>query len=203
MSGTAFQMVSTGSLRWESGGAFNDTTDVILSRDAAAVLALKNGATAQEFRVYGTTTGPIYASLFGSGSGGGINVVGNRSIFFQRDGAGVWSIDTGGHFIASTDNSVDIGASGTTRPRTGYFGTAISILGVVSGVGTLALGNGSAPTAQADTVHVYSTDESAGNTIPSFMCEGTAVLATGQADSASSVRVKVRINGTVVTLLAI
>ena len=39
------------------------SSDVRLYRDAAAVLALKNGTTAQEFRVYGTTTGPKYASL--------------------------------------------------------------------------------------------------------------------------------------------
>lgn len=69
---------------------------------------------------------------------------------------------------------------------------------------TLAISTGVAPsTGPADTIQLYSSDESAGHTIPSFFCEGTNVLATGQADSASSVRVKMRINGTVVTFLAI
>ena len=69
---------------------------------------------------------------------------------------------------------------------------------------TLSIATGTAPsTGPADTVQLYSSDNSAGNTIPSFFCEGTDVLATGQADSASSVRVKMRINGTVVTLLGI
>ena len=69
---------------------------------------------------------------------------------------------------------------------------------------TLMIASGTAPsTAPADSVLFYSSDISAGNTEPSFYCEGTAVLATGQADSASSVRVKMRINGTEVTLLAI
>ena len=69
---------------------------------------------------------------------------------------------------------------------------------------TLFVASGTAPTSTvADSVAFYSSDNSAGNTIPSFYCEGTEVIATGQADSASSVRVKMRINGTVVTLLAI
>lgn len=63
--------------------------------------------------------------------------------------------------------------------------------------------SGTAAAGVADEVLFYSSDNSAGHTIPSFYTEGTEVLATGQADSASSVRVKMRINGTVVTLLAI
>ena len=79
---------------------------------------------------------------------------------------------------------------------TGTFGT--------SAVGVIGILNGTAPTTgPIDTVQIYSTDNTAGHTIPSFFCEGTQVLATGQADSASSVRVLMRINGTVVTLLAI
>lgn len=69
---------------------------------------------------------------------------------------------------------------------------------------TLFVGSGTAPSSTvADSVAFYSSDISAGNTEPSFYCEGTSVLATGQADSASSVRVRMRINGTEVTLLAI
>lgn len=63
--------------------------------------------------------------------------------------------------------------------------------------------NGASPSATADTVWMYSSDDAAGHTIPSFYCEGTNVVATGQADSASSVRVKMRINGTVRTFLCI
>lgn len=69
---------------------------------------------------------------------------------------------------------------------------------------TLFVASGTAPTSTvADSVAFYSSDIAAGHTEPSFYCEGTQVLATGQADSASSVRVKMRINGTEVTLLAI
>lgn len=87
------------------------------------------------------------------------------------------------------DGSVLIG--GATAPETGS-------------TSTLTILSGTAPDAGiADAVIFYSSDNTAGNTIPSFYCEGTEVLATGQADSASSVRVRMRINGTVVVLLAI
>ena len=87
--------------------------------------------------------------------------------------------------------------------RSGGLGIGTATFGT-SATNTLALLNGTAPsTSPADTVQLYSSDNSAGNTIPSFFCEGTEVLATGQADSVSSVRVKMRINGTVVTLLAV
>ena len=73
-----------------------------------------------------------------------------------------------------------------------------------SGTNALALESATAPTgATADQVVIYSSDIAAGHTEPSFYCEGTQVLAVGQGDSASSVRVKMRINGTEVTLLAI
>lgn len=73
-----------------------------------------------------------------------------------------------------------------------------------SAVGVLAIANGTAPsTGPADMIQLYSSDDSAGNTIPSWWCEGSGVVATGQADSASSVRVKMRINGTVRTFLCI
>lgn len=49
-------------------------------------------------------------------------------IFEARDnGTVVISIADGGALIFNTDNSYDIGASGATRPRTGYFGTSIVV----------------------------------------------------------------------------
>lgn len=80
----------------------------------------------------------------------------------------------------------------------------IGAAAIASGTNVCQALTGTAPSSQtADTVSFYSSDISAGNTEPSFYCEGTAVLATGQADSASSVRVKMRINGTEVTVLCI
>ena len=71
-----------------------------------------------------------------------------------------------------------------------------------SAVGVLCLGNGTEPTnAPADTVQFYSRDYSAGNTIPSFRCEGSEVLLTGQADAPATKRLRMCINGNFVNVL--
>lgn len=108
-------------------------------------------------------------------------------------GAGKFLIvnTTDGKYVLVADSNNNVGLGGATG-----FGT--------NAAGVVAVKNNVAPTTgPADTVQFYSSDNSAGHTIPSFFCEGTEVIATGQADSASSVRVKLRINGTVVTLLGI
>ena len=65
----------------------------------------------------------------------------------------------------------------------------------------LAIGTGVAPTTgPADTIQIYSTDLSAGNTILSLYTEGTPVNANTTA--AATHRIAVRINGTVYYLLA-
>lgn len=65
----------------------------------------------------------------------------------------------------------------------------------------LAIGTGVAPTTgPADTIQIYSTDLSAGNTILSLFTEGTPVNANVVA--AATHRIAVRINGTVYYLLA-
>jgi hypothetical protein len=65
----------------------------------------------------------------------------------------------------------------------------------------LAIGTGVAPTTgPADTIQIYSTDLSAGNTMLSIYTEGTSVNANTTA--ATTHRIAVRINGTVYYLLA-
>lgn len=51
-----FNINSTGAIQWCSGGAGNTGGDTILARDAANTLALRNGANAQESRIYGSYT---------------------------------------------------------------------------------------------------------------------------------------------------
>ncbi len=171
--------------------------DVLLFRDAAAVLALRNGTAAQTLRIYGTTTGPKYVAHGHDGSnatyvitGGGNHnfsnsivvsfanagsevvtfvdntdaTAGNRAALQLRTGAssnlwqvfarggemffgvsGVadyWKVSSSGHFLAPTDNTYDIGASGATRPRTGYFGTALALGTNPASVGIIRIPNG-------------------------------------------------------------
>lgn len=55
-----------------------------------------------------------------------------------------WQVDTSGHLVAPSDNVRDIGASGATRPRSGYFGTSLVVAtdpGTTGG-GILRVGGG-------------------------------------------------------------
>ena len=63
----AVQVGSASVIQWGSGDP-GSSADVKLNRGAAAVLELKNSTTAQEFRVYGSTTGPIYGSVQNDGT---------------------------------------------------------------------------------------------------------------------------------------
>jgi len=56
---------STTFLAWTNADA-TATQDVFLRRDATNTLALRNGANAQEFRVYENTTGTIYKAILGN-----------------------------------------------------------------------------------------------------------------------------------------
>jgi hypothetical protein len=46
-----------------------------------------------------------------------------RTLYLGTGGSAQWKVSTAGHFMAVTDNSVDIGAVGTNRPSHVYFGT--------------------------------------------------------------------------------
>ncbi len=109
--------------------------DAILDRDGANILAQKNGATSQEFRVYGSTTGPVYTLVAHTGSSASIGTnSGGGSLFLTTGGSGRWLVGgTTGHLTANTDNAYDIGATGANRPRSIYWGTqAIGALGSAS-----------------------------------------------------------------------
>lgn len=56
-------VASGGAYQWSSTTASSGTKDLILLRVSAGVLGLQNSTNAQEFQVYGTTTGSKYASV--------------------------------------------------------------------------------------------------------------------------------------------
>ena len=70
-----------------------------------------------------------------------------------------------------------------------------------SAIKVMAIGSGTAPTTgPADTIQIYSSDLSAGNTMLSIFTEGTTVNAN--ATAAATHRIAIRVNGTVYYLLA-
>jgi len=137
-----------------TGGSLTLNSDVIIYRDAANTLALRNGVNAQVFRVYNTYTdasnyergyfgfssNTLLVGFEAAGTGttsrevtlqaaaNRVNVSGgsgNGVRILTNGGTSRWLFDVNGHMTAVTDNTYDIGASGATRPRTGYFGTSV------------------------------------------------------------------------------
>lgn len=121
---------------------FNTVGTTTLIADAANTLAQRNGANAQTFRFYNTFTDAsnyerfnvtwFSNSLFLQTASGGTGV--------QRDitiapGSGLLNITAAIKF--STANTYDIGASGASTPRAGYFGSNIWSGAVTAALTTL------------------------------------------------------------------
>ena len=122
-----------------AGGTLPDTT---LFQDAPGILAQRNGSATQAFRVYNTyTDASNYQRLsFGFASGvaqilsSGAGASGHAALTLGT-GSGTWQFTTAGNFIALADNTYDIGASGTNRPRNLYV-AGNAVFGTNTGVST-------------------------------------------------------------------
>lgn len=131
-------------------------SDVILLRDAANTLALRNSTTGQAFRVYNTYTDAsnlerltisysgnvayIGTEAVGTGlAGHALNIyqAQNSTLGFWTNSVERWDITSSGNLVTFADNAYDIGASGAARPRTGYFGTKLIV-----GAGSAEIGSG-------------------------------------------------------------
>ncbi len=136
--GTSYMFWLANRVSMTSATQLDWNDDVILLRDAANVLALKNSTAAQELRVYGTTTGPKKLRLFHDGTDGYVGVDSGQSerlwLFANGSISQGWNINTSGFFIPGADN-LDVGAP-SNRARSGYFGTSLNV-----GIATNALGN--------------------------------------------------------------
>jgi hypothetical protein len=152
----AFASGGTNSLQFASGGLIVGTSvifapsdfatiDASLTRDAANVIAQRNGGNAQALRVYGTYTDSgnyerleithagasnVFIRTQAAGSGTttrqlNIETGGAGAIALRTNGTTRWTIDgTNGHLLGAADNTYDIGASGASRPRSLYVGTS-------------------------------------------------------------------------------
>jgi hypothetical protein len=95
------------------------------------------GTGAFNFVEVDTPNGVVQTVFGGDSSVGGAGVVGtlsNHPLTFRINNQPQWNISTAGHFLATTDGTVDIGQSGATRPRN-YFGSGTgSFGGAVTGL---------------------------------------------------------------------
>lgn len=72
---------AAGVLGWASDtNVATGTFDVTIVRDAANILAIKNGANAEALRIYGTTTGPKYLSLSHDATNGVIDTAASSGL---------------------------------------------------------------------------------------------------------------------------
>jgi hypothetical protein len=132
-----------------------DTTnqDVSLARDAANVLAQRRTTNAQTFRLYNTYTDAsnyerlsfkwnantpgIYVEFAGTGTSRGLEIqtTGTSNVALGTNSTTRWAIGgSTGHFLAQTDNTYDIGATGATRPRSVYLGSPAVTVGSGTGI---------------------------------------------------------------------
>ncbi len=120
-------------------GATAATPDLALARDAANTLAQRSGTAGQTFRVYNTYTDASNYEFGFSRWNSNVFEVGTtflgtgsvRPLRFLTGNSPRWEVSAAGHFLAVTDNSFDIGASGATRPRN-YFGAGYVQTGAVA-----------------------------------------------------------------------
>jgi hypothetical protein len=118
--------------------------DVVLARDAANTLALRNSTTAQTFNIYNTYTDAsnwertnlqwfsnqffIQSRKSGSGTDRDIVISAGGALWLGSSEGQQWLISSGS-FVAAVDNTADIGTSGANRPRTLYLAANLGIGG--------------------------------------------------------------------------
>jgi hypothetical protein len=168
-------------VRWGNAGPY-------LIKDSAGVLVMRNKATvgeAQRLWIANTfTPGDVReylqlgfissnAVVRTTGVGGGSQrtlILDGSTLQVQTGSTARWNVNGSGHFLAATDNSFDIGASGATRPKDAYLAgklvasgasgsaigaatsstTALNLPAGTTGVSTLRIAHGAAPTSPVD-----------------------------------------------------
>jgi hypothetical protein len=200
--------------------AFNSYSNDATSWSAVQISVQSEGASttrhAGNIRFITTNTSGVFAERMRITSAGNVGIgtsapdalLSVNGIASFGDGAAATpsitnfgDLNTGFWFPAADE--IAASTNGTERLRItsgGNLGLGTSTFGT-SAATVLAIATGTAPTTgPADTIQIYSTDLSAGNTMLSLYTEGTVVNANTTA--AATHRIAIRVNGTVYYLLA-
>lgn len=162
LSGTTQAALSSGGTFWATNvlgvsqvgfsSALGVGADLSLVRDAADILAQRRTTSPQTFRIYNTFTD---ASNFERGFlrwNGNVLQIGTdnagtgtaRTVGIVVGGASTWTFSTSGTMLAATDNSFDIGAAGTNRPRNifvaGYIRNGVTTVAALPAAATAGQG---------------------------------------------------------------
>ena len=139
-----------------------------INADVSGITIAHGGSNRTVSGAFGPDTGTMHV---GNDATGGINFSAGTSsvhqIGFFQGGTESWRISSSRHIITGSDNSYDIGASGATRPRSGYFGTSLNV------------GNGI-------TVSTTNGDVIAGNGTQELSWDATNMLLSLRGDTTSS-----------------
>jgi len=143
------QLDSAYPLSW-SGTTPGNPSDVLLFRDGAGALGLRQGANQQRVNIYNTYTDAsnyergfalwnanafvIGTEFLGSGSvrSMAFSTPASGNIFMSPGNSDKWMFQGLGHITAVTDNVYDIGASGANRPRNLFLGGTVTAGGTVN-----------------------------------------------------------------------
>ena len=142
------QLGSALPLSWSSGTPSSVSTDLSLFRDAANILAQRNGVAAQTYRLYNTftdtnnferlntgwigNTATIWTSAAGTGTLRSLLFNGN-DIQIQTGGVNRWIFNGAGHLLTLLDNTYDIGSNESNRARDLFLGRNFVAGGTISG----------------------------------------------------------------------
>lgn len=168
----------TAALAWGSSGV--GSSDLFLRRDAANVLAQRNGVNGQSFRVYGTYTDAsnyerLLVNMVSGGSGrlgtefAGTGIARNLQFFVGSTNSFFVAASTA-HVLFNTDNTIDVGATGANRPRTLYVGTSLQVQSA-AGANSIILGG--------STTVAIGTDFAVRNGVAAIAIIGTAATSGG------------------------
>jgi len=191
--GTATGSITgTGALTFAAGGADQDVT---LTPSGSGLVVV---STALKFigvlSAFQSNLYPLIQGTSGAGAAYPFLEYGNLVIQPRSSGAlrdivlatgnpavARWIADRAGHLLAGTDNAYDLGASGATRPRTGYFGTSLVAPRLIS---TVAIGT--APLAVTSTTQVtnLNAERVAGTQVTNSATLGLLLIGSGAATAA-------------------
>lgn len=110
--------------------------DVSLLRDAANILAQRNGVNAQTLRIYKSYTDPSnheFLTIGVSGSDYQIGATGVGTGLARDLRISVWTFASNGKLLVQTDNTYDFGAPGANRVRDFYLGRHLTMGGTLTG----------------------------------------------------------------------
>jgi len=127
--------VTTDSLALSAAGSITWAGRTQCNAPASGQLTLLNNLGTDFSRIMLGGTTNAYPAIKRTGAGIDLRLADDSG----SAALGVGAITTAGPLLFSPDNTYDLGASAATRPRTGYFGTSVSIGSSPAGAGTVRL----------------------------------------------------------------